>query len=103
MPIGSMNASARSLKHGPIVLDHGNADRASCRVWNSVIHRCGGLALPESVFHVALNHDCKGAPLSLSGWGIGNGRAGVLGLLHCMLDVFDREVRPHDRLLMRCQ
>jgi len=63
----------------------------------------GGLALPESMFRAALDHDGKGAPLSLPGWGIGNNRAGVLGLLHSVMDVFDREVRPHDRLLMRRQ
>ena len=46
--------------------------------WN--IHfRGGGLSLPQSVLHVALDHDCKGAPLSLSGRGIGNGRTGVGG------------------------
>ena len=63
----------------------------------------GGLALPESMFHAALDHNGKGAPLSLAGWGIGNERAGVLGLLHSVMDVCDREVRPHDRLLMRRQ
>ena len=55
------------------------------------------------MFHVVLDHDCKGALVSLSGWGIANGRAGVRGLLHCLLDVFDREIRPQDRLLMRRQ
>src|SRR5918996_124409 len=55
------------------------------------------------MLHVALNHDCKGAPLSLLRRWIGNGRAGVLGFLHCLLDVFDREVGSYDRLLMRRQ
>jgi hypothetical protein len=53
--------------------------------------------------HVALNYDCKGPPLSLSGRRIGNGRAVLLRLLHCLLDVFDREVTAHDRLFMRGQ
>src|SRR5579885_1808876 len=60
----------------------------------------GGLALPESVFHVALDHDCEDALVALPGRGIGNRRAGFLGRFYCLLDVLDREVRPHDRLLM---
>ena len=53
------------------------------------------------MLHVALNHDCKRPPLSLSSRRIGNGRAVLLGLLHGLLDVFDREVTAHDRLFMR--
>ena len=59
--------------------------------------------MPQAVLHAAVDHDCKGAPLSLSGRGIGDGCAGVLGFLHRLLDVFDREVGSHDRLFMRRQ
>jgi hypothetical protein len=34
---------------------------------------------------------------------IGNGRAGILGVLYCLMDVFYGEVGSHDRLLMRRQ
>jgi len=61
------------------------------------------LALPECVFHASLNYDGKGPPLSLSGRRIGNGSAVFLGSLHGLMDVFDREVGPHDRVLMRGQ
>src|SRR5688500_15015847 len=65
--------------------------------------RTSMLGLPEPVFQAALDHDCEGPPLSLSSRRIGDGRAAFLGLLHGLLDVFDREVGPHDRLLMRGQ
>ena len=55
------------------------------------------------MFDAALDHDCEGSPAALAGGGIGNRRAGLLGLLQCLLDVFDRDVRPHDRLFMRRQ
>src|SRR5688572_22389806 len=55
------------------------------------------------MLHVALNDDCKGAPLSLLRRRIGNGRAVLLGVLHCLLDVVDREVTAHDRLFVRGQ
>src|SRR5262245_66681772 len=58
------------------------------------------LGLPEPVLHVALDHNGEGAALSLSGRRIGNRRARLLGLLHRVLDVFDRNVGSHDRLLM---
>src|SRR5687768_17814934 len=62
-----------------------------------------GFALPQSMLHVALNHNCKRSPLSLSGRRIGNDGAVLLGLLHCLLDVFHREVTAHDRLFVRGQ
>src|SRR5687767_8803571 len=65
--------------------------------------RGSGLLLPESVLHVALDHDGKGSPLSLPRRGISDGRAVFLGLLDRQLDVFDREIGPYDRLLMRGQ
>ena len=60
--------------------------RADCRE----VRRGGRLALPESVFHVGLDHDRKGALVALAGWGIGNHRAGLLGHPYRLLDVFDR-------------
>ena len=59
--------------------------------------------MPEPVFHAAVDHDCERALAALAGGGIGNRRAGFLGLLQCLSDVFDRDVGPHDRLLMRRQ
>ena len=50
-----------------------------------------------------MNHDRKSAPPPLLGRRIGNGRAGILGVLHCLMDVFYCEVGSHDRLLMRRQ
>src|SRR5262245_21088429 len=58
-------------------------------------------AFPESMLHVALDHDCKGPPLPLFCRGIGNESARFLGLLHCVLDIIDGEVGSHERLLMR--
>lgn len=52
--------------------------------------RGGRLALPEPMFHVALDHDCEGALVALSSWGIRNRRSGLCGPFHCLLDVLDR-------------
>jgi hypothetical protein len=38
--------------------------------------------------------------LSQSSRGIGDSRAMFLGLFHSLLDVFDRDVGPHDRVLV---
>jgi hypothetical protein len=59
--------------------------------------------LPQSMLHVALNDDRKRPPLPLPGRRIGHGRAVLLRLLHCLLDILDREVVAHDRLFVRGQ
>jgi hypothetical protein len=61
------------------------------------------LAPIRTALHVALDHDCKYALVSLTSGGIGNRRTGLRSRPYCLLDVFDREVRPHDRLLMSRQ
>ena len=51
------------------------ADGTMSRAWASDESRAGGLALPKSMLQAALDHDCKRAPLSLSGGRVGNDRA----------------------------
>jgi hypothetical protein len=55
------------------------------------------------VFHLTLDHDRERPLVALSGWRIGNSRAGLLGILHGLVEVFNLEIRPHDRPLMRRQ
>lgn len=79
------------------------ANRRPLRAAAGKLPRGGRLAVPESVFRVALDHDGKGAVVALTGGGMRNHRAGLLGRFHRLVDVLDLEVGPHDRLLMSRQ
>jgi hypothetical protein len=83
-------------------------DDAACRPVNSPcrqapFHGGPGLALPVSMSTSPWITIAKVPWLTWRVGGIGNRRARLPSLFHYVLDVFDREVRPHDRLLIRRQ
>lgn len=62
-------------------------------VFSLLIAVACALALPESMFHVALDHDSKGPSVSLSSRGIGSCRAVFRGVPHRLSYVVNRDIR----------